>query len=265
MGKKTDRLYAISAIIFTVILTLFRTLVTFLYTESKNGVYVTDSNIPGIFDYSVAVITVLLIVIPLLKNKNFAKQRTNSETRFSLFASAALGFMFIASSMVLVFNMLTQSKNNTTGIILVILGILSSVYYLSKVFSKNSSGNGRIFSSMLPAAWAITALIEVYFDMNVLITSPNRAYHQLALLSFAVFVLAEIRNELKFPNNLLYAPAAACCTVLLAVSSIPNLICPHILSIGNTDRPIIYALELVVSIYAASRLIGFCSSENTNK
>ena len=105
----------------------------------------------------------------------------------------------------------------------------------------------------------MTALINVYFDMSILITSPNRAFSQLALLAFSVFLLAETRMELKLENTLLYAPASAVSTILLAVSAIPNLLCPHILSIGDSDRPIIYAVELAASIYSASKLYAYCA------
>ncbi len=265
MSKKSDKLFAVITIICALVLALFRIAVTLFYTEDKIGVYVTDSIFPKILDYAVALVTIAAVLFPCFRKNNYKCKSAKSETKLTLFTTAVLGFMFIALSLSFILSMLTKNNSGAVEISFAVFGVLSSIYYLSKIFAREVNPGFRALFSMIPIVWTVITLIEVYFDLNALITSPNRAYHQTALLAFALFILAQARVEIGFENNLLYAPSAAAATILLAVSSLANLICPHILSVGHTDRPIVYALEFAAFLYCASKLFVFCSDESKVK
>lgn len=261
MSKSSERIYAIAAFAAAAVFAAIRIIVTFFFTEKYTGVYLRGSISPQIFQCLLAVAIIFFIVFPCVKKmkKRFESRTLPANSKATVFTSAVLGFMFLASSLFLLFTMVSQMRFETADTILAITGIFSSACYLSRIFSRGCRDEATALLSMTPIAWTMTALINVYFDMSILITSPNRAFSQLALLAFSVFLLAETRMELKLENTLLYAPASAVSTILLAISAIPNLLCPHILSVGDSDRPIIYAVELAACIYSASKLYAYCA------
>lgn len=261
MSKSSERIYAIAAFAAAAVFAAIRIIVTFLFTEKYTGVYLRGSIFPQIFQCLLAVAVIFFIVFPCVKKmkKCFESRTLPANSKVTVFTSAVLGFMFLASSLLLLFTMVSQMRFGIADTILAITGIFSSAYYLSRIFSRGCRAEGTALLSMVPIVWALTVLIDVYFDMSILITSPNRIFSQLALLAFSVFLLAETRMALHFDNTLLYAPASAVSTILLAVSAIPNLLCPHILSVGDSDRPIIYAVELAACIYSASKLYAYCA------
>ena len=119
---------------------------------------------------------------------------------------------------------------------------------------------------MMPIVWAVTALIEFYFDMTALISSPSRIWVQIAYLAFMVFILAEVRFNIGHESALLYAPSAALATIFLLSVSVSNLISSGKMMIGVTERPITYAVMLAAGLYSLSKLISFCFiSNNTEK
>lgn len=258
MCKKSDKIYPIFIIIVALLFSILRVIIALFYTEEPFGVYSLSSTIPQIFDYLVITVIIFSALFPCILKKSFIYRNIPKNNSLSKFTGITLGFIFLIFSLIMIFSTITQTKLSTAETLLAVSGIFSSVYYLSKYLSKSENTGAKALLSMTPIIFAVIALVEIYFDMDILITSPNRAYHQTALLAFSLFLLAETRLELGFKNTLSYAPAAAASTILLAVSSIPNLVCYKILSTGHTDRPLIYAIELVGAFYCAARIINFC-------
>ncbi len=258
MCKKSDKFYPISIIAAALLFSMLRVIITLFYTEESFGVYSMSSVIPQALDCLVIVAIIFSVIFPCILKKSFLYRNIPKDNLFSKFTGITFGFVFLIFSMITIFSGMTKTKLTTAEILLAVSGIFSSVYYLSKYLSKVQNSGAKALFSMTPIIFTVVALVEIYFDMDILITSPNRAYHQTALLAFSLFLLAETRLELGFKNTLPYAPAAAASTILLAVSSIPNLACYDILSAGHTDRPLIYAVELIGAVYCAARLINFC-------
>ncbi|MBQ7822237.1 MAG: hypothetical protein IJ391_08155 [Clostridia bacterium] len=258
MNTKINRIYALASLGAAVLFSVMRIITAVFFTERDTGVYVRGSIFPHIWDYLLFAVVIILILIPCIKRKSFSHRTMPTATKATVFTSAVLGFMFLAATLLILLIMVSQKRFDTVDTILAITGVFAAVYYLSGIFSRGCHAESNALLSMVPIIWTLTALIDVYFDMSMLISSPNRAFHQLALLAFSVFLLAETRMALFLKNTLLYAPAAAISSTLLSATAIPNLVCPHILSIGETDRPIIYAVELAAALYAASKLYCFC-------
>ena len=262
MCKKSNKIYCASAIIISVLFSFLRVVITFLYTEENFGVYVTNSIIPTLFDYTVTAAIIFFAIFPYIFRKSFERKITPEHTSFSKYVGFTLGFIFMFFSFAVLFLAIKGRETPVYEIILAVSAVFSSVYYLSKCMSQSSGSGAKALLSMAPIIFTVTALIEVYFDMDILITSPNRSYHQTALLAFALFLLAETRLELGYENTINFAPCADISAILLSVSSIPNLICYQILNCGHTDRPLIYAIELVAAFYCVSRLISFSKAKN---
>lgn len=264
MNEKSYKGYAISAIAVAVLGVVTRIISTMLFTEKGTGVYVRGSILPNVLGYMLAAAILFLTVFAILKKKDFSARCIQEQGRVETFVSAVLGFMFLAVALLLMLSMMSQRYFGSFELIMTITGIFSSVYYLARIFSREMKAHTSAILSMVPIIWTMTTLIEVYFDMSILITSPARKFQQLALIAFAIFLLAEARMELGFENTLLYAPAAASSTILLAVTSIPNLVLPQVLAVGRTDRPIVYALELAAALYSGVKLYAFCVSTDNN-
>ncbi|MBQ4137211.1 MAG: hypothetical protein IJD67_03785 [Clostridia bacterium] len=258
MANKILRLYTHLSIGIIAAGAVLRVVIALFFTEENLGVYVRGSVFPLIADLLLAISIIILTTLPCIYKKHFSRREINGETKLTVFATATLGFMFLAFSLLLLLSMVSVKHFDTTGILLTVTSIFAAVYYLAKIFARGCREESGAILSMIPIVWALVALIDVYFDMSVLITSPNRAIHQLALLAFSIFVLAETRMVLKLENTLLYAPAAAISALLLASASLSNLLCPHIMMLGETDRPIIYAVELAAAFYSATKLYQFC-------
>lgn len=264
MKQKTYKAYAISAIAVAAVGVVMRIITALLFTEEGTGVYVRGSILPNVLGYMLASAILFFAVFAIVKKKDFAAICIQEHDKVGTFVSAVLGFMFLAVALLLLLSMMSQRVFGAFELIMTLTGIFSSVYYLARIFSREIKAQTSAVLSMIPIIWTMTALIEVYFDMSILITSPARKFQQLALIAFAIFLLAEVRIELKLENTLLYAPAAAASTILLAVTSIPSLIFPHTLAVGRTDRPIVYALELAAALYSGAKLYAFCSSTHKN-
>ena len=258
MSNKILRFYAYLSTALIAVLTVFRVIVALFFTESKLGVYIRGSAIPLFADMILAISILTLIAIPCISKKQFTPREVPGTTKLAVFSTATLGFMFLAFAVLSLLSMVSVNRFDTAEILLTVTSVFAAVYYLSKIFAQRCREESNAILSMVPIIWALVALIDVYFDMSVLITSPNRAIHQLALLAYSVFVLAETRMALKLENTLLYAPAAAISSILLASASLPNLLCPHIMMLGESDRPIIYAVELAAAFYSVTKIYQFC-------
>ncbi len=258
MNNKSARIYTWASIASAVLFTVMRLINVILFTEPKSGVYVRGAIFPQIFEYAIYAFILALIVFAYIIKGKLARRNMPKNTRLTVFTTAVIGFMFLLSSLLLLLDMVSKSSFKAIDTALAASGILASIYYLSVIFARTSKASVSAILSMSPILWAVVALTYVYFDMSILITSPNRIFNQLALLAFSVFLLAETRLTLSMKNTLLFAPSAAISAILLSVSSIPNLFCMNILATGESDRPIIYAVELAAALYAASRLYQFC-------
>ena len=258
MSNKILRFYAHFSTVLIAVLAALRVVVALFFTESELGVYIRGSAIPLIADIILAISIIALVAISCIFKKHFTPREIKGTTKLTVFSTATLGFMFLAFALLMLLSMVSIKHFDTAETLLTVSSVFSAVYYLSKIFSRGCREESNAILSMIPIIWALVALIDVYFDMSVLITSPNRAIHQLALLAFSVFVLAETRMELKLENTLLYAPASAISALLLASASLPNLLCPHIMMLGESDRPIIYAVELAAAFYSVTKLYQFC-------
>ncbi len=258
MECKNARGFGIVSIVAALLSLIGRLLTVLFFTDSETGVYSKASLFPQIFGYFVAALCIGLAIWGALSKADFEHREAPVSTPFTVFTTAALGFIMLAYAAVLLFSKVANGRFTTFEIILMISALLSGVYYLSAIFSRKSRQNMYAVLSLAIVIWCVTALIEFYFDMTVLISSPSRIWAQLAYLAFMVFALAEARFNVGYETSLLYAPSAAIATVFLLSVSIPNLICADKMMLGVTERPITYAVMLAAGLYSLSKLISFC-------
>ncbi len=239
-----------------------RLLTVLFFTDDGTGVHSSGSPFPQIFSYFLVAACIGLVVWAFLSKTDFAKREAPAETPFTVFTTAVFGFAMFAYSVILLFTNISSKSFTVFEIILIISALLSGIYYLSAVLARKTNKNIFAILSMMPIVWAVTALIEFYFDMTALISSPSRIWVQIAYLAFMVFVLAEVRFNIEYESSLLYAPSAAVATIFLLSVSVSNLVCSGKMMIGITERPITYAIMLAAGLYSLSKLISFCFISN---
>lgn len=263
MKDRNAIVFGIVSIAAALLSVVGRLLTVLLFTEEKTGVYSKTSIFPQIFSFFIAAVCIGLAVWGFLSKADFAKREAPASTVFTVFTTAVLGFIMLAFTAVLIFSKVANGRFTTFEIIIAVSALLSGIYYLSVIFSRKSNKNMFAILSMATVVWSIAALVEFYFDMTVLISSPSRVWVQLAYLSLMIFALAEARFNIGHESTLLYAPSAAISAIFLLSVSISNLVCVNKMMIGATERPITYAVMLAAGLYSLSRLISFCFISKT--
>ncbi len=254
MKHKLKVSYAAFAILFSFAATAFRIYTVLNHTDAY-GVYEYASVVGKILDISVFTVTVVLAIIPFVFRKQFDCKLPENLTQASAFASSQLAFVFITVSFLLLLDMASLKSFPGTQTIMMLTGIAGGVGILMTVFIPKRYNNIKAALSFAPIIWSLSCLIEVYFDMKILINSPNRAYMQTSLLALLLFFLAMSRRMLKLKNTSFHFAASAVATVLTPVCAIPNLVCSDILKQGSSDKPESYIIILSVFIFASVELL----------
>ena len=247
MKTSFKSVYAIITAAFTVVIAALRTLITSTYTEAE-GVYAQGKSLPLIFDIVVFAVILMLAVLPF-----FIKDRSydTSYSKVTAFTSALSGFVFIAVSV----TTLLSASGSTAMLVMGITGILAGFGLLMNLFTPDKYTVLRAVLSFAPVIYSLAGLIEVYFDMSILITSPNRVYAQVSFLAMAVFFLTCSREHLNMPDHRFFYIGASAASVLTATYALPNLIAGDILAKGTSLRPEQFVLMLAVCVYALSKLL----------
>lgn len=254
MSSRFTKIYAIFCTVCMALLCALRIAVTLNYTDSSTGVYTRASVLPNILDILTVILIIIVSLVPVVFKNKFYFKAVSVQNKPTAFSTALLAFVFLVVTLFDIYESMTSHKIDIATIIITVSGVFSALYYLARVFAKKASRGVIAIFAFSPIVWALATLVTQYFDMTILITSPNRAYHQIALLALAVYALAEVRELINFDNNRLYTPAAGCAAILLSVSSLPNLVCPEILAAGETYSIFTYLVEFIFSLYCIIRL-----------
>lgn len=260
MKSKLRVFYAWASVAAAVIIAVLRTVIAIQYTD-KYGVYANGSLFPRIFDIAVFVVVAVMIALPYVFKAGFSECQSLSPTKLSVFSGAVLGFMFIASSALSFLNLISQNSFPALDTVIMLSGILSGIGIIMNIFFPNRYDILRSVLSFAPVLWSLASLIAVYFDMDILITSPNRVYSQTALLATALFFLTCSREMLDIKDSRFFYMSTSSAVVLSAASAVPNLICENILAVGASDKPENYAVILAVSLFSAVKLIQTAHKE----
>lgn len=254
MSSRFTKIYAVFCTLAAIILSALRIAVSLFYTDPATGVYSRASNLPDILNVLTAALIIIAITVPLVLKNKFPLKVESPQNKQSVFFTALLAFVFLLVALFNIYEALTSHKTDIATIVISASGILSALYYLAKIFAKKENRGVVAILAFAPIVWSLATLVAQYFDMTILISSPNRAYHQMALLALASLALAEVREIIGFDNNRLFVPAAGCAGILLSVSSLANLVCTEILAIGETYSLLTHITEFVFALYCFIKL-----------
>ena len=250
----TARLCFIMTAAFTLSIAIFRTVAMFVFYDEEVGYFA-----PGV----ATVLTILpicfvvaCIVLSIATPKNILPtvwpegKRNVAWVPAVLFAGCGLWELILG---------LTTRPLDKTVIILALLALLSSFYYIAVLIRLNPAITSLF--GFAPVFWGIVAMLNTYTDQNTTMNSPVKLALQFGFLGIMLATLAELRYRYNKPT-----PRASLCFHCFAVffgltGSIPTLVflipsLPHPQNApANAYMHSAYVLALLgVGIYAAVRL-----------
>lgn len=261
MEKKKNSAYIIPicATAAALVSVVIRLLLSMSSLDVSYGVYKRGTVLPTVYHILLALICAAFIIPPviskLLKKDASATLVDPKKGDLTIFTSCVSAFLIAAVLLTKLYDVLVGHQSiDKYGVFTIVFGIPSIIFFLALL--KNGVGHTPLlaFLSLFPTAFMATDLINVYFDKTLLITSPGRTIHELALLSGMLYFLNESRFLLEKPSAPLFYAFAPVASVMMLSASVPELILPGTLLIGDSDSYILRAAEAAIALFILARL-----------
>lgn len=181
---------------------------------------------------------------------------TELNTRLRLPAAYLWGFSLVAFTVGV---MLTCYPNRTNDFLVapMVLGVLSSFYFLA---TKNKTGrysDGLCALGFLPVVWCVAAAWETYTDLFTAMNSPIKISLQMGFLGLALILVSELRFRLGKPLPRVAAALASIGVFLSLNGGIPILLGTGARVLFN-ELHVFYAVVLLCGgIYGAYTLFQY--------
>lgn len=241
-----------------------RAVMTILCLDADYGVYTQGSILPTLTHILTLIFCLLTGVFGLLAAREYPCPTTPSVTSATVFTSCITAFLMAASTLLSLYNIVVAGAAADKFTILKIAASIPAVIFFFSLIKTNIKPTPALaVMSLFPTVWFAVDLIEVYFDKSLLITSPAKNFHQLALLSIMLYFLCESRFILGRPIGKLFFTMSSIAPILVFTSSIPAMLFSDKLMIGDTDNFITYAVELAASLFILSRSFTFLKAPGT--
>lgn len=261
MEKKNNSAYIlpVCATVAAILSVVIRVLLSISSLDADYGVYKRGAVLPTVYHILLAVVCAAFIVPPfirmILKKDASGALIDPKKGDLTVFTSCVSAFLIAAVLLTKLYDVIVgQQALDRYGILTIVFGIPSIIFFLAILKSGIGHTPGLAFLSLFPIAFMATDLINVYFDKTLLITSPGRTLHELALLSGMLYFLNESRFLLEKPSAPLFYAFAPTAPVMMLTASVPELILPGTLLIGNSDSYILRAAEAAVALFILARL-----------
>ena len=261
MEKKNNSAYIlpVCATVAAILSVVIRVLLSISSLDADYGVYKRGTVLPTVYHILLAVVCVAFIVPPfirmILKKDASGALIDPKKGDLTVFTSCVSAFLIAAVLLTKLYDVIVgQQTLDRYGILTIVFGIPSIIFFLAILKSGIGHTPGLAFLSLFPIAFMATDLINVYFDKTLLITSPGRTLHELALLSGMLYFLNESRFLLEKSSAPLFYAFAPTAPVMMLTASVPELILPGTLLIGNSDSYILRAAEAAVALFILARL-----------
>ena len=257
--EKKSRAFILSAaaVVAALVSIAVRVILTLTSLDVKYGVYKRGSVLPTVCHIILALVCLAFIAVPLVKRKKLGVPQIPKVGDLTVFASCISAFLIAADIIILVMNIVTKKASaDAIGILTIVFGLGSVLYFLANVKSGDRSPAAMTIASFFPTAFMATDLINTYFDTSLLTTSPGKTMHELALLAGMVYFLSESRFQLGRTSAALFYASAPVAVVMLLTATIPELLFPSKLLIGNTDSYLVRAAEAAIGLYVLSRMFS---------
>lgn len=235
-----------------------------LCLDASYGVYDHGSILPTVTHILTLVICAALAVFGLIEAKKYPCPIAPEADTPVVFTSCVTAFLMAADTILSLYNVLIAGVSlDRLTLLKMVFSVPAIIFLLSLLKTSIKSAPAMAVMSLFPTAWFATELICVYFDTSLLITSPAKTFHQLALLSIMLFLLCESRFILSRSDGRLFFVLSGIAPVIILTSSLPSLILPGSLLIGDSDSYLVYAIECAAALFILSRAWSFAKSPET--
>lgn len=136
-----------------------------------------------------------------------------------------------------------------------VISILSAAYFMLKLFNPKSNTTHALMGFAV-IIYCLFVVIVTYFDIFELLNGPNKIMTHLALLSVALFMLAEIRAYADKIKKGYYVATLCTATFFSGACSVPALIF-HFASEFKNSYYVFHIVIAGVFVYMLVRLISF--------
>lgn len=229
-----------------------------LCLDTGYGVYERGSILPTVTHILTFAICAALAVYGFIKAKNYPRPAAPNVGSPTVFTSCVLSFLLAAQTLLSLYNIVIAGASPDKFTVLkIVFSIPSVIFFLSLIKTDVKQTPALAFMSFFPTAWFAVELIEVYFDKSLLITSPAKTFHELALLSVMLYLLCESRFVLSRSDGRLFFVTSGIAPVVILTSALPSLILPDRLLIGSSDSFLICAIECAAALFILTRSWAF--------
>ena len=185
--KNNARIYAISALFITLILTVIRSLSLKYHYDPQIG-YFNETPFVTLMHVAIVAGVILLASSIFVIQKNTVSCPTVLSS-LPLKSSAMFCAMIFSVSAVSLF-FYTESK---FAVFAGMFAFVSAIYFILIATSGNKTNITSAFLSILPIISFLLSTVTVYFDMKIAMNSPHKIMSGICLLSAVLFSLCETR------------------------------------------------------------------------
>ncbi len=140
--------------------------------------------------------------------------------------------------------------------------VIAAIYFTILWFTQDSYGEiNALVGFSVPFACILLVAIA-YFDLFVTMNSPVKIGFQLAMISFMIFFLFELRVALGKAKPRAYFFFAMTAMLVSGIASIPQIIAFIAGKLNNTTYLLYAVFSLCVFVYTLSRLCIFVSARS---
>jgi hypothetical protein len=258
--------FFIAAASLAVIFTVIQSLLFVFYYEADLYLYETNAVLPLVFNVSAAVVIIgLLSSVLIYQKKEFPHNyRLPEANKFTVFASAVCGFIFLAVFVLGLYNILKGGDTNVAAsstvvnvftLISVLFAAPASCYFFAIALKPEPYGNITAVLGFFVVLYMPVKLMSGYFSMDTPMNSPVRIMVQIAFMALMLFFVHDVGFSVgvtKMPYYLgfgyaalFFVPVISASAIVLNVSKIKNV---------YTDTlPLIVNMCLV--LYIITRLV----------
>ena len=201
LTKKIMGVYLASSVLFGIGLAVWRIMLMFQYYDPYNNEYSADAKTSlQMLGYALCLAVIIAATSYLFLRKREFEAFSASANQLSVFASALLGFVFIAVGFLLI---LYYSKELFTSAVSpvfkgfrltsLVLLFFSAAYFIMSAASRVPEKTKKIFS-FFPTLWALVFLISSYINPNYNYTDPNHNLCNISVCALLLFFLFETKT-----------------------------------------------------------------------
>lgn len=269
-NRKIAFIYSIMTVALSVAAVFFQGSLFQNYYDDKIGLYRSGEIAPSLFNVFLVLSLLLIVTCVMFFKKDEMPKKLKHNSVMTMIMSAFCGVLLVMSAVLFLSSMNPASfhGNSTVTVyklrfILSIIAFPSALYFLSVTLRKTEYTESLALLSFFPTLWTLLYLMSIYFDHSVLLNSPPRILHQLALVALMLFQLYEARALIGKPFPRVYFIIASATVVLLSTSAVAR-----VLPLFSERQPVscdtgFVCYEVAVALYVLSRALSFASTPLT--